>query len=187
LKDYITKYRTQSISYVEWQNHYITEVKTKYGDQADKILSQIDWDAWIKAPGFLPHENDFTNKWSQQASDSRDALFAGTLTKDFATVFKNWFTDVKLDFFYLVIEKIADFKETHYVFLRDTLTLNTGYNMEVENMWYQLSLMTKHTDAYSYITDFLGKIGRMKYIRPIYHFWALLDKTKAYSVFLANK
>jgi leukotriene-A4 hydrolase len=187
LQDYINKFRIQSIGWTDFQDHYINEVTNKYGDKAADILKQIDWDTWVIKPGQLPHVNDFTNKWSTQAEDSKNALFNGTLTKDFEIIFKGWFTDVKLEFLNKVLARVSDVKEEHYIFLRDTLGLHQGYNMEVENLWYQLSLLTKHKDAYDHIADFLSKIGRMKYIRPIYHAWALLDKQKAYSVFLTNK
>jgi hypothetical protein len=60
LQNYIKKFRTTSISYVEFKDHYITEVKTQYGDKADDILKQIDWDAWVLNPGQLPKQNNFS-------------------------------------------------------------------------------------------------------------------------------
>lgn len=84
-------------------------------------------------------------------------------------------------------ERKNDLNEKLYVFLRDNLNLHSGYNSEVKNLWYQLALNTKHNDVISYVEDFLGKIGRMKYIRPIYKAYGLLDKKAALACFEKNK
>jgi leukotriene-A4 hydrolase len=86
-----------------------------------------------------------------------------------------------------VIEKIATLTDDQYNTLRDKLGLHKGYNMEVSNLWYQIALLTKHTDVYPFVNEFLGQIGRMKYIRPLYAAYAKLDKEKAYAIFTQYK
>jgi leukotriene-A4 hydrolase len=86
-----------------------------------------------------------------------------------------------------ILDKVESLTENQYTYLRDTLGLHKGYNMEVSNLWYQIALLSRHSDVFPYVIDFLGQIGRMKYIRPIYFAFAKLDKQKAYGVFTQNK
>jgi leukotriene-A4 hydrolase len=186
VQQYLKTFSPQSITYTEFIDFYISQVKLKFPDKADEILSGIDWEKWINGTGNVATLYDFSNYWSIWATECRDKLFNNMLPKDFPMVFKGWFTDIKLLFLDLVISRLDKFKEEHYTYLRDALGYK-GYNMEVLSLWYQLSLMSKHTDAVEYITDFLGKTGRIKLIRPLYHYWALLDTQRAYNVFNANR
>lgn len=109
------------------------------------------------------------------------------MDSDFISVFKAWNTNVKLVFLNLIIDRINDLNDSLYKFLRDNLGLHSGYNSEVKNLWYQLALSTKHTDVIPFVEEFLGKIGRMKYIRPIYKAYALLNKKAAVACFEKNR
>jgi hypothetical protein len=60
LQRYIKKFRTLSISYLEFKEHYISEVKAFFKEKAEDLLNQIDWDAWITKPGQMPKANDFS-------------------------------------------------------------------------------------------------------------------------------
>jgi leukotriene-A4 hydrolase len=127
------------------------------------------------------------NKWTTAAINNRDDLFNNRLSENFPVVFKKWHTDVKLEFLNKVMEKINSLTDEQYNTLRDRLGLHKGYNMEVSNIWYQIALLTKHTDVYPYVDEFLGQIGRLRYIRPIYEAYARLDMKRAYSVFTQQK
>lgn len=87
----------------------------------------------------------------------------------------------------LISDKISQFTNVLYEYLRDNLKLHSGYNSEVKNLWYQLALNTKHDDVVPYLEDFLSKIGRMKYIRPLYKSYALLNKKAALVCFEKNR
>jgi hypothetical protein len=57
---FIKKFRTLSITYLDFRDHYESEVKTFFGGKADGLLKQIDWDAWMFKTGELPITNDFS-------------------------------------------------------------------------------------------------------------------------------
>ena len=102
-------------------------------------------------------------------------------------VFKAWNTNVKLVFLNLISDKGKDVTKELYKFLRDTLKMHGNYNSEIKNLWYQLSLNLKQEDVIPFVEDFLSQIGRMKYIRPIYKAYGLLNKKLAYACFEKNK
>lgn len=184
MKSYIKKYRTKSIETADWKNHFESMVKSIFNQaKADSIIKQVDWDTWINKPGFPPVKNNFSNKWTTAANQRANDLFNNKLDKSFLQEFTAWSTNVKLVFLNNLIEQEGKFTENNYVFLRDTLGLYKGFNDEVKNLWYKLSLITKHSDGLEYIEAFLGKTGRMKYIRPLYKAFGQLDRPRALAVF----
>ena len=188
LKNYIQKFRLQSIEYTDWKDHYVNSVKSLFDkDEAKKILDRVDWDTWMFTPGFPPVTNDFSNVFSNEAKARLDDLFNNQVKSDFPELFKKWHTSVKLVFLNMIAKSLDKFTEDSYAYLRNSLKLHTDFNMEIRNVWYQISLNSKHSDAIPNVVDFLGRIGRMKYIRPIYKAFALVDKAQAYSVFTKLK
>ena len=127
------------------------------------------------------------NKYFIEAENTTEKFFNNKLDFSFAEVFKAWNTNVKLVFLNLITNRVSNFNDQLYAFLKDNLNLHSGYNSEVKNLWYQLALNTKHADVVPYVEVFLGKIGRMKYIRPIYKAYGLLDKKAAVACFEKNR
>jgi leukotriene-A4 hydrolase len=188
LRNYINKYRLQSIGTDDWKDFFINQVKTIFDAQkSTEILKKVDWDSWINKPGFPPISNDFSNVYLTEAKSRADDLLSNKIKEDFVTVFKSWHTNVKLVFLGIITNSIDKLSEESYIYLNDTLKLNTGYNFEVQNLWFQIALNSKHKDSITFVKEFLRSIGRMKYIRPIYQAFAKLDKEQAYQVFLENK
>ena len=75
IRDYIKTYSIKSITYLEFRQHFIQYVQNLYADKADALLSQIDWDAWIKQGGANPPAWNITfttpeaQKFEQLAND----------------------------------------------------------------------------------------------------------------------
>jgi leukotriene-A4 hydrolase len=188
LRSYIQKFRLQSIEYTDWKDHFISHVNSLFDkDTAKSILDKVDWDTWIFTPGFPVVENDFSNTFSTEAKSRLDDIFAQQPKEDFPALFNNWHTSVKLVFLNMIAKNLDKFTDNNYVYLRDTLKLHTDFNMEIKNVWYQIALNSKHRDVIPYAVDFLGKIGRMKYVRPLYKSFALVDRALAYETFLKFK
>lgn len=188
LRSYINKYRLQSIEYTDWQNHFTSQVNSLFDkDSASSILDKVDWDTWLFKPGFPPVENNFNNTYSNEAQSRLDDLFSEQVKEDFSGIFKNWHTSVKLVFLNMISKNLGKFSDNNYVYLRDTVKLHTDFNMEVKNVWYQIALNTNHRDVIPSVVDFLGKIGRMKYVRPIYKAFAKVDRNLAYETFTKFK
>jgi leukotriene-A4 hydrolase len=127
------------------------------------------------------------NKYYIEAQNSVAEFFNNKLTPSFSFTFKAWNTNVKLVFLNLITEKSQAVNDQLYFLLRDGLGLHSGYNSEIKNLWYQLTLNLKQVDVIPFVEDFLGKIGRMKYIRPIYKAYGLLNKKAAFECFEKNK
>ncbi len=185
LKQYISTYRLLSVKYQDFQNIYNNYVKQNLPNP-DDIIKKANWDVWLFQPGFPVETIDFTNKWLIEAQGYVDKLFNNTLTEDFVQVFNNWHTNVKLAFFNYIVENMDKVTVDHYKFLQ-ILKLNGYNNAEVAFVWYDLGLKLNQTDVIEYVVTFLGEVGRMKFIRPLYISLYNVDKQKALDTLESNK
>ncbi len=178
----------QSIEYTDWIDHFTSQVNSIFSaEKASDIMSKVDFDKWIFSPGYPIIKNNFTNLYLTEAENKYNELFEGKLNGKFVEEFKSWHTNVKIVFLNMIKGNSSKVTEEVYNYMKNTLKLDSGYNMEVLNIWYQIALATKHRDVIPFVTSFLGEIGRMKYIRPIYIKFAQLDKNEAVKVFNDNK
>ena len=88
-------------------------------------------------------------------------------------------------FFHVLFEE--NFDESVYKKLIDLLDLNTSLNDELSSNWYQIALKNGIKDVIPFVQKFLAKVGRIRYLRPIYKALFLLDKEKALNFFAENK
>ena len=71
-------------------------------------------------------------------------------------------------------------------FLSNTLNLKEGYNVEVSCSYFLIVLLhgkTIENDVLNALTDFLGKHGRINYLRPIYTAFIKRDRQTAFNIF----
>lgn len=182
MKDYVKTYKYKSIDYQVWKSHFEQKIK-EYSTNADEILSSVDWEKWIFGTGLPPVENDFSNKFSQEANSRLEDFLNNKLNEDFVKTFQEWHTIVKQFFLNSIYENMDRFTDEGYKYLRDTLKLSSGYNAEIYNIWFSIALTFKQSDIIPKVVDFLGAFGRMKYLRPLYKTFAALDRSKAWKTF----
>lgn len=138
-------------------------------------------------PGLPPVKNDFSNIYTTEAQQRASDIFNQQPKEDFAKVFGDWNTNVKLVFLGLIKNNLEKFTEENYQYMRDNLISDKSFNSEIKNIWYQIALNSKHSDVVPDVKVFLANIGRMKYIRPVYSSFGRLNKDDAYKTFQANK
>ncbi|GMF06345.1 unnamed protein product [[Candida] boidinii] len=62
-------------------------------------------------------------------------------------------------------------------------TYSTSQNAEVLFRWYRLELTGKITSSYQKLADWLGTVGRMKFVRPSYVLLNQVDRELALKTF----
>jgi len=85
-------------------------------------------------------------------------------------LYDTWFTSLKVIFFSNMLENYEEGTNKE-VFERIDIDQNMGEekNAEILHLWYQLCIKSGyHTAPYKIEDDFLGSIGRMKFVVPIY-------------------
>ena len=60
-------------------------------------------------------------------------------------------------------------------------------NVELSSRYFGVGLGAKDKSVYQPTADLLGKVGRMKFVRPLYRKLALVDRDLAVKTFEENK
>lgn len=135
-----------------------------------EIISKVDWDAWLHAPGYPPVDvnklfdtslsnaaNALANKWLKENGNGcgRDDI-------------KGWNTLQTCVF----LGNVEDGNTTLSI---DTLkkmdeyyNLTKSRNAEIRFSWYSICIKSEYEEVFPYIVQFLKEQGRMKYVRPLY-------------------
>ena len=181
MRSYIDKFKKGVVKYMDFRTFFETFIKNNVKDW-EKILNDIDWDTWVFAPGFPPVENDFSNKYADEVDQAVKDFYENKLSDDFVKTFKDWFTLLKQNFLNKIKESDIELSETQLEFLNEKLELIQGkYNVEVSCSYYLTVLYhgTLSTKFEESLVDFLGKHGRINYIRPLFSALARRNKELA--------
>ena len=182
MKRYIEKYKYGVVKYEDLKNYFEEFIRGAFPTKADEILNQIDWKTWVEAPGFPPKENNYTNNHSAEVEEMVDLFYKNKLDNNFNETFKNWFTLLKQLFLNRINDIGKELTDEQLKYLSDTLNLKSGYNVEVDFSYFIVVLKygkTIEDDVKNALIDFLGRHGRVNYLRPIYIEFYKRDKEAA--------
>ncbi|KAK0944570.1 Leucyl aminopeptidase yscIV [Friedmanniomyces endolithicus] len=189
--------------------HYFTTFKQKSVDSyefkatlldffandvdAAKKLQNVDWDTWFYAPGFPP-KPDFDTTLADQCyalADKWQALAENHKESDFkpsAKDIESWTANQSVVF----LERLQSLP--HHPITRDLINLmgsSYGYesskNVELVSRFYTLGLMSRAESVYKPTAELLGKVGRMKFVRPLYRQLIMRDRKLAERTFEENR
>ncbi|KAK0324146.1 Leucyl aminopeptidase yscIV [Friedmanniomyces endolithicus] len=189
--------------------HYFTTFKQKSVDSyefkatlldffandvdAAKKLQNVDWDTWFYAPGFPP-KPDFDTTLADQCyalADKWQALAENHKEGDFkpsAKDIESWTANQSVVF----LERLQSL--AHHPITPDLINLmgsSYGYesskNVELVSRFYTLGLMSRAESVYKPTAELLGKVGRMKFVRPLYRQLIMRDRKLAERTFEENR
>ena len=187
LRQYFAKFAYKSLKTEDFQNFFIETIKAELPeDKANNVLNQINWVQWIDAPGYPPIKNDFSNKYANEVKEAVDQFYNGNLPDNFVDTFKKWHTLLKQYFLNNLKETDKVLGEYQLNKLNNDLNLKEGYNAEVNFGYYMVILLHAENldDTFKNALDaFLGKFGRLKYLRPLYRSYYVRDKEAALRAF----
>ena len=187
IRGYFSTYKYKSVNYQQFQQFFIDTINTEFPEEkAKEILDQVDWNTWLNVPGYPPVKNDFSNKYSIEVDEAINQFYGNTLPDTFVDTFKNWKTLLKMYFLNIIRETDKQLDDTQLEWLNVKLNLKEGYNSEV-SFAYFISILTHGKGLEDAIKEaliaFLGKFGRLKYIRPLYKAFYKIDKETALATF----
>lgn len=137
--------------------------------EASKLLNDLDWDTWFYAPGLPPKPQfdtslvdvvyELAQKWKSLSETSS---------------FKPQLSDIES----LSANQIVVFLEQMLLLERpltpelsklmgEVYGLSKSENIEVANLYFQLGLKAGDENVVDPATELLGRIGRMKFVRPL--------------------
>jgi leukotriene-A4 hydrolase len=161
--------------------------------EAKKKLDEFDWDRLFYAPG-MPAKPQFDDslvktcydlaaKWEDlvKSSDSKTAFTPSPEDT------KPWTSNQSVVF----IERLQSFGESftpqQISLLGETYGYSSTSNIEVSSRFLCLGLKAKAPATYKPAAELLGKIGRMKFVRPLYRLLNEADRELAVSTFERNR
>jgi leukotriene-A4 hydrolase len=136
--------------------------------KASKRLSEVNWESWFYSPGLPPKPTfdtslvDVVYKLAEQWESLPASKF--TPTKD----------DVKnlsANQIVVFLERVLLFEKPITPDLFELMGRVYGFtqstNVEVTNLYFQVGLKAGDRAAIEPTVDLLGRIGRMKFVRPL--------------------
>jgi leukotriene-A4 hydrolase len=190
LRGYFDKFQYLSIRTDDFKEYFIETVKKELPSKAEEILAKIEWKKWLYAPGFPPIKNDFSNKYDQEIREDVALFYENKLPDDFIDTFKGWHSLLKQYFLSQIKDTNKELDDIQLSYLSNTLNLKEGYNVEVNCLYFLIVLFhgkTIEEDVKNALITFLGKHGRINYVRPLYTAFFKRDKETAMETFLKYK
>ena len=187
LRKYFNNFAYKYIKTDDFINFFTETIKNELPEiNATKILDQIDWVKWIDAPGYPPVKNNYTNKYAIEVENYVEQFYNNILPDNFIDIFKKWHTLVKQYFLNKLKETEKELEDSQLNLLSNKLNLKEGYNAEINFGYFMVVLLhgkVIEEAVKNALINFLGKFGRMKYLRPLYRALYVRDKETALSTF----
>ncbi|PWY63903.1 leukotriene A-4 hydrolase [Aspergillus heteromorphus CBS 117.55] len=179
---YFTVFKGKSLDSYEFKATLVEFFRSD--TEASKALDTLDWDTWFYAPGLPPKPQfdtslvdvvyDLSRKWQSLPGSS----------------FKPQPDDIKG----LTANQIVVFLEQILLFERplapelsktmgDVYGLAKSENIEVANLYFQVCLKAGDDSIVDSTAELLGRIGRMKFVRPLYRSLQKVNRPVAISTF----
>ncbi|KAL8997992.1 MAG: hypothetical protein Q9188_006196 [Gyalolechia gomerana] len=166
---YFTKYKGKSLDSYDFKSTLIEFFAPDA--ETSKAIGDVDWDAWFYKAGFPPKPDFDTSlvdvcyaladKWQQ---------YDGAMEKRFEPQpedIKGWMANQVVVF----LERIQSFdqpisKEAVHV-MGETYNFTKSQNVEVLSRYLTVGLMARSEEVLEPTAELLGKVGRMKFVRPL--------------------
>ncbi|KAJ9651919.1 Leucyl aminopeptidase yscIV [Neophaeococcomyces mojaviensis] len=163
---------------------------------SDKATSQklntIDWDTWFYKPGFPPKPDFDTSlvdqvyalaeKWQTLTDPSKPSDFVPKPSD-----VSGWSANQLVVFLEQILAFETPLPTESAKYLGTMYSLRETQNVEVSSRYYQVALTSGDASIKGYVTDLLGKVGRMKFVRPLYRCLIIIDVDLAIETFEKNK
>lgn len=140
--------------------HYLNENLVK-GDKA--LAEKLNIDAWVYGPGVPADAPKADRERFEKVDAEREKFLAGTAPASLNT--QNWTTHEWLHFLRKMPKPLSNAQMTA---LDNQYNFTTSGNSEIADQWYVMAIAANYEKAYPAIDDFLGRVGRRKFLEPLY-------------------
>ncbi|KAL4509917.1 hypothetical protein ABPG72_010110 [Tetrahymena utriculariae] len=170
LRSYISEYSLKSINYEELQEFFNKFIKLNRQRDANKLLSQIDWDTWINQPGMPPVNLKFQTD-TIPLIKSLAQSYIDLKGKESPTNYKE-FLDFSLNekciFLQYLFDHVSEYDSQVLIKIDQDYNLTNSQNQEISWRWFRTTIMVGYNTVQDKVDQFLGLTGRIKMIKPIY-------------------
>ncbi|KAG7715169.1 hypothetical protein KL933_003106 [Ogataea haglerorum] len=193
IKHYFKKFKYKSLDTYQ----FLDTLYEFYSDKKD-LLDTIDWETWLYAPGLPPKPNfdttladecfSLAGRWIKVISSSPSSLESNFSPSDIEN-----FTSNQNGVF---LDKLVSYQNQDGfdwsskngqkaigVMKKKYTKYENSSNAEVLFRWFRLLLTAQIQSEYQKLADWLGTVGRMKFVRPGYVLLNEADRELAVATF----
>ncbi len=157
----------------------INELYKDNTKERDRILSNVDWDYWLNEEGLPTWENNFSTPLVKDVNNAAASLFKNIIPDNFKETFEGWVSQQQELLLNAIYDSYDESKINDKIldYLSDDLNIKDEdqYNMQIRYSWLLVELKYKNQKVVELASIFVGKIGRIFYIRNIYKEWYSFD------------
>lgn len=199
IKFYFNKFQQKSIDTYQFIDS-LYEFYSKDQSQID-VLNSIDWELWLYTPG-LPPKAEFDTTLVDNVSSLVSKWISKATEFEKLEEFQDFFQSEKQISIYndfsspqkiLFIDSLIESSPSDKFWLENSIAsdslisiykdLQTSKNTEIIFRWFKLKLISGKTQYYKDLSNWLGTVGRMKYVRPSYKLLNKVDHELAIATF----
>jgi hypothetical protein len=173
LKAHVTEFAHRSINTADFKAF----IFKFFGADKAEILNSVDWDGWFNKSGMPIVENKFDDSLAKvciHLADKWDACRSSP--KDYPTD-KAEFTAMSSNQRIMFLEKLL-LKAPLPIPVVEAMDALYGMsaikNAEIRFRWEWICLSAEWETIFPDVVDFITSVGRMKFVRPLYRYVALL-------------
>lgn len=196
--DQFIPYYFKKFRYISLDSYQFKDTLYEYFTQQKDKLDSVDWDTWYYTPGLPPKPQFDTSladacykladKWIEAAKSGKSE---NELVNEFSkTDLENWTTTQMGVFIDTVIneyEKLSTTTTEAVKAMNRVYSFASSNNAEVISRWYHLAIDAKLESQYKPLGNWLGGVGRMKFVRPGYKLLNKVDRQLALDTFKSNE
>eukprot|EP01102_Stenamoeba_stenopodia_P011836 TRINITY_DN3662_c0_g1_i1.p1 TRINITY_DN3662_c0_g1~~TRINITY_DN3662_c0_g1_i1.p1 ORF type:complete len:624 (-),score=162.18 TRINITY_DN3662_c0_g1_i1:70-1941(-) len=187
LNSLYSTFRTLSYTSEQMRAH-CEEYFKKQGKENE--LKQVDWSNWFDAEGLPKYDptEELTNQLSTACTDLANRWLSdsqGTFSLDDIKNFKPSQSMFFLD--ELLTSPSMPLKAETAAKIEATYNFSTSINVEIAYRAQLLSLRCNNLAIIPIVDDFLGKVGRGRYVKPLYYALNEVDHSKAVEIYNRRK
>lgn len=186
LRQYLKKREGGNINTREFVIDITDYIKETFdGDKAQEILSKIDWKTWFY-DGELPpvlHDTDFEGY--RQMNAIYEAYRDGKELENLDSLKSH--TGLLIAFTQQIMLNEDKFDKEKLAKIDADLHISQNKNCEILVGWYYAAIKVGYEQIFEDIYKFLGDVGRMKFVVPLYRALVATNKPKAQELFDQHK
>ncbi|KAF2805560.1 leukotriene A-4 hydrolase [Mytilinidion resinicola] len=184
---YFTKYKFKSLDSFDFKATLLEFFESD--KEAAKNLEEIDWDTWFYAPGYPP-KPDFdqtmvkecfalADKWASSTSSS-------STFKPAPSDISHWLAQQSVVFLEK-LQTLPPLPASSIDTMGSVYSFAASQNVELVARFFGLGLKARAESVYKPTAELLGKVGRMKFVRPLYRGLVEVDRELAVETFERNR
>lgn len=183
---YFTTYKYQSVDSYDFKTTLLDFFSSD--KEASKKLEELDWDKWFYAPGYPPKPRydetlakecyDLATRWQNMTSEPFEPK---------RTDISNWFAQQSYVFLESLMSLDKPLRPEDVEKMGEAYGYVSSANVELLFRYFVVGLKARCKSLYQPTADLLGKVGRMKFTRPLYRELEKCDRELAVKVFEQNK